>query len=209
MIYGKVFTGGASSNHAAQKAAPSGKILVFDDSRVYGFSRLPHLHRWVRSLEFHLFAADKYNRRAAPPRRKRNAKGAKSPTVSAGNMIVHIGDENPRERQRLIRSLVGTRVKYEWSNHDPAIYANAMVLTSETLFSAGPPAIRNEATADALGRWRGQAGGLIKCLARTDGRLLGTVKLASPPVFDGMAAAYGKLYICLADGSVVCLSKGK
>jgi len=214
MIYGKVFTGGASSNHAAQKAAPSGKMLVFDNSRVYGFSRLPHLHRWVRSLEFHIFAADKYNRRTSPPRRKRSAKGsrpaaAKTPPLSAGKMIVHIGDETPKERQRLIRSLVSTRVKYEWSNHDPEIYANAMVLAGDNLFAAGPPAIRNEMTAEALGRWRGEAGGLVKCLARTDGRLLGTCKLASPPVFDGMASAYGKLYICLADGSVVCFSKGK
>jgi outer membrane protein assembly factor BamB len=214
MLYGKVFTGGAGSNHAAQRATPSGKILVFDDSRVYGFSRLPHLHRWVRSLEFHLFAADKYNRRTAPPRRKRKAKGAKAktdkkPIPAAGKMIVHMGDEDAKQRQRLIRSLVGTRVKYEWSNHDPAIYANAMVLAGDSLFAAGPPAIRNEATAQALGRWRGKAGGLVKCLARSDGRMTGTCKLSAPPVFDGMAAAYGKLYICLADGSVVCLSKGK
>ncbi|MDP6627861.1 MAG: PQQ-binding-like beta-propeller repeat protein, partial [Methanopyri archaeon] len=121
MLYGKVFTGGAGSNHAAQRAAPSGKMLVFDDSRVYGFSRLPHLHRWVRSLEFHIFAADKYNRRAMPPRRRRRAKAEtkKQPPPSAGNMIVHMAGDNAKKRQRVIGSLVGTRVKYEWSSHDP------------------------------------------------------------------------------------------
>ena len=124
-------------------------------------------------------------------------------------MIVHMAGDDPKERQRLIRSLVGTRVKYEWSNHAPAIYASAMVLAGDSLFAAGPPAIRNEATAQALGRWQGKQGGLVKCLARSDGRLLQTCKLTSPPVFDGMAAAYGKLYICLADGSVVCLASGK
>jgi hypothetical protein len=213
MLYGKIFTGGASSNHSAQKAAPAGKMLVFDDTRVYGFARLPHLHRWVRALEFHIFAADKYNRKTAPPRRKRGAKPKpktdKPPPPSAGKMIVHLAGDNAKERRRVIGSLNGTRVKYEWSSHDPSIYANAMVLAGDTLFAAGPPAIRNEATVEALGLWRGKEGGLVKCFARTDGRSLGTHKLTSPPVFDGMAAAYGKLYICLADGSVVCLSKGK
>ena len=65
MIYGKTFTGGASSNHAAPKSAPAGKMLVFDESRVYGFSRMPHLHRWVRELEFHIYAADKHRSNSA------------------------------------------------------------------------------------------------------------------------------------------------
>jgi hypothetical protein len=219
MLYGKVFTGGAGSNHAAQKAAPSGKMLVFDETRVYGFSRLPHLHRWVRALEFHIYAANKHQRRAAAPGRRRGkAKGKgsqtqKKPAASAGAkqsgkpMILHLRSESPKERQRLTRSLTGTRVKYEWSCHDPAVYVNALVLAGESLFAAGPPAIRNEPTEAALARWQGKAGGLLECLSRQDGRLLQTHKLTAPPVFDGMAAAYGKLYLCLSDGSVICLSE--
>jgi len=216
MIYGKVYTGGASSNHAAQKAAPAGKMLVFDDARIYGFSRLPHLHRWVRALEFHIYAASKHERRAAPPRKRRRAKGkarktpkeppapaAKPPTEQT---VLHMRGDNARERQRVIRSLAGSRVKYEWSNHDPAIYVNAMVLAGDSLFAAGPPAIRNDATKQALARWQGKAGGLLERLSRKDGRLLQTHKLPSPPVFDGMAAAYGRLYLCLANGSIVCFS---
>jgi len=30
-------------------------------------------------------------------------------------------------------------------------------------------------------------------------------KLSSPPVFDGMAAAAGRLYVCTMDGAVYCL----
>ena len=59
---------------------------------------------------------------------------------------------------------------------------------------------------EALARWQGKEGGLLECLSREDGRLLQAHKLTAPPVFDGMAAAYGKLYLCLADGSVVCFS---
>ncbi|MEE8384688.1 MAG: PQQ-binding-like beta-propeller repeat protein, partial [Dehalococcoidia bacterium] len=220
MIYGKVYIGGAGSNHAAQRAAPAGKMLVFDDARVYGFSRLPHLHRWVRALEFHIYAASKHERRAAAPRKRRQAKGKaektpKKPPAPSGakqpaeQMVIHQRKDDPKERQRLIRSLSGTRVKYEWSNHDPAIYVNAMVLAGDSLFAAGPPAIRNEATEQALARWQGKEGGLLERLSGKDGRLLQTHKLTAPPVFDGMAAAYGKLYLCLADGSVVCFSDGQ
>ena len=59
MLYGKVFTGGASSNHEAPKHAPGGKMLAFNDEHVFGFSRLPHLHKWVRALEWHIYRAGK------------------------------------------------------------------------------------------------------------------------------------------------------
>jgi hypothetical protein len=221
MLYGKTYTGGAGSNHAAQRATPAGKMLVFDDTRVYGFSRLPHLHRWVRGLEFHIYAASKHERRAAAPRKKRGrAKGTvrktrDKPSAAAGpkqpseRMVIHQRGDDLKDRQRLVRSLVSTRVKYEWSNHDPAIYVNALVLARDFLFAAGPPAIRNEATEEALARWQGKDGGLLECLSRTDGRLLQTYKLPAPPVFDGMAAAYGRLFLCLSDGSVLCFSDRK
>jgi hypothetical protein len=36
------------------------------------------------------------------------------------------------------------------------------------------------------------------------GKVLGEYSLEAEPVFDGMVAAYGKLYLSLKDGSVVC-----
>jgi len=216
MLYGKTYTGGAGSNHAAQRAAPAGKMLVFDDTRVYGFSRLPHLHRWVRELEFHVYAASKYERRPRPPRKGRaKAKRRKPPATPlpatakppVEPTVLHMRSKDPGERQRVLRSVSSTQVKYEWSNHDPAVYVNAMVLAGDCLFAAGPKAIRNEATAEALARWRGEGGGILDCYLRQDGRLTQTRNLAAPPVFDGMAAAYGRLYLCLSDGSVTCLSK--
>jgi hypothetical protein len=203
MLYGKTYTGGAGSNHAAQRAAPAGKMLVFDDARVYGFARLPHLHRWVRELEFHVYAASMHERRepATPPPAPTGVKPPDEQTV------IHTHGDDPDQRQMLMRSLTGTRVKYEWSNHDPAVYVNAMVLAGDSLFAAGPGAIRNETTTEALGRWQGREGGILDCFSRQDGRLLQTHRLAAPPVFDGMAAAYGKLYLCLSDGTVACLAK--
>jgi hypothetical protein len=96
-------------------------------------------------------------------------------------------------------------VNYEWSSKNPDLYINSMVLTGERLFVAGPPAIRNEETVDALEKWEGKKGGVLWILSTDDGQKLSEVKLASPPVYEGMAAAYGKLFAALKDGSVVCL----
>ena len=82
---------------------------------------------------------------------------------------------------------------------------NSIILTEKFLFVAGPPAIRNEATVEALEKWQGKKGGVLWCLATTDGKKVSQMELPSPPVHEGMAAAYGKLYLTLKDGAVVCL----
>jgi outer membrane protein assembly factor BamB len=48
--------------------------------------------------------------------------------------------------------------------------------------------------------------GHIRMLACSDGKSNGQLSLESPPVWDGMAATEGRLFIACADGSVVCLS---
>ena len=44
----------------------------------------------------------------------------------------------------------------------------------------------------------------IRDSSRADGRKLAEHRLASAPVYDGMAAARGRLYLSTADGRVVC-----
>lgn len=61
-MYGSKFVSGWCGYYLAGKAAPAGRILVFDDSKVYGFGRKPQYYRWTTPIEHHLFAADK-----APP----------------------------------------------------------------------------------------------------------------------------------------------
>jgi len=204
MIYGKSFTGGASSNHAAMRFACSGKMLVFDESRAYGFSRLPHLHRWVRGLEFHIYAAKKQNvpsRSGVAAGKGKKRRGPKSLTPSH----IHVRDEVKSQLPRITKSLTSSAVNFIWSQHDPGLFARAMALTNDALFVAGPPAIRNEATPDATDRWQGRHGGILCALSREDGSKLAEVKLKAQPVFDGMAIAGDKLYMALQDGTVLCL----
>ena len=58
-MYGSRFVSGWCGYFRAGKAAPSGKILVFDDDRVYGFGRKPKFYRWTVPIEHQLFAASK------------------------------------------------------------------------------------------------------------------------------------------------------
>ena len=51
----------------------------------------------------------------------------------------------------------------------------------------------------------GRKGGVLWAVAAATGKKLAEYPLASPPVFEGIAAANGRLYISAADGNVVCL----
>jgi len=58
-LYGSRFVSGWCGYFLAGKTAPAGRILVFDDAKVYGFGRKPQYYRWTTPIEHHLFAADK------------------------------------------------------------------------------------------------------------------------------------------------------
>jgi outer membrane protein assembly factor BamB len=83
------------------------------------------------------------------------------------------------------------------------IRVRAMVLADDILFAAGP-------CADAMSGPREpdeKQGSLLMALSASDGRELAQYRLDSSVVFDGMAAAYGRLYISMEDGSLLCLAE--
>lgn len=82
------------------------------------------------------------------------------------------------------------------------IQVRAMVLAGDVIFAAGPFA---DAVMGPQAPDKKQAGRLV-AFSAADGKELAQYRLDSTPVFDGMAAAYGQLYISLNDGSVLCMS---
>ena len=48
---------------------------------------------------------------------------------------------------------------------------------------------------------------LFVAVSAADGSELASYPLDGEPVFDGMAAAAGRLYLAMTDGSVVCFGK--
>ena len=77
-----------------------------------------------------------------------------------------------------------------------------MVLADKVLFVAGLPA---EADNGPEGRDENQEA-LLMAISATDGTELARYRLDSAPVFDGMAAANGRLYLSLKNGQVLCMA---
>jgi outer membrane protein assembly factor BamB len=78
-----------------------------------------------------------------------------------------------------------------WS-HPVHVRMRSMLLAAETLFVAGPPDAPDP------------KGARLLAFAAPDGRKLHDRPLPAPPVPEGMAAAHGRLYISMQDGTVGC-----
>ncbi len=201
-LYARTWGSGWCGYYIAGKHAPAGKILCVGDDQVYVFGRRPQYYRWTTPLEYRLFAARKeWN--AAPRKPQPAAKAAA---------------KGKKKRRTAQPTPVTNKANYAWTTTVP-ILVRAMALADRTLFIAGPADVLEETGRGKLDPAReklivkqeaaylGKAGAVLRAVATADGRTLAERRLPSPPVFDGMAAAKGRLYIALVDGSVVCLGK--
>jgi hypothetical protein len=92
----------------------------------------------------------------------------------------------------------------KWSRDVPLL-GRALVLAGKTLFVAGPPAraLRSKTA------YEGTKGAVLCAVSAEDGKTLAEYRLESAPVFDGLAAARGRLYLAVQDGHVLCLGDGR
>lgn len=89
-----------------------------------------------------------------------------------------------------------------WSKQVP-VRIRAMLVAGSTLFIAGTPDV-----VDADDPWSaidGRKGGVLWAVSAADGAKLAETTLDAPPIFDGLAAAGGRLYISTTRGTLVCL----
>ncbi len=114
-----------------------------------------------------------------------------------------------------------TAVNYRWRVDKPALQVRAMVLSDKTLFIAGPPDIVDEekaffalndaavleTLAEQSALLKGKEGALLWAVSAGNGKKLAEYKLDSLPVWDGMIAANGKLFLATMDGEVACLAE--
>ena len=99
-----------------------------------------------------------------------------------------------------------------------------MVLAAKTLFVAGPPNILSEEDffftvndsevqkrlAEQQALLEGKNGALLWVVSATDGKKLAQYRLQSLPVWNGMIASRGKLYLAAIDGQLIGYSgKGR
>ena len=179
-IYGAKFTAGWGGWWRVGNTVPSGRLLVFDAATVYGYgrNRYPSGNAGQWSGEtYRLFAAAKDAKPEPLPARKPAEKGAKK-----------------RRRPQPKRT-----IPLRWTAGLP-IQARALVLAGDVLFAAGP---KGDGT-QSLAAYEGREGSLLLAVSTTDGKTTAQRPLAAPPVFDGMAAARGKLFLTTKDGKVLC-----
>ncbi|MCX8038171.1 MAG: hypothetical protein N3D11_14170, partial [Candidatus Sumerlaeia bacterium] len=111
--------------------------------------------------------------------------------------------------------------KVYWQIVSPPLLVNAMTLAGKNLIVAGPPDVADESKMlgflpgddDEINRqlreqdaaWRGEKGALLHVVGTEKGETLARYRLESVPIFDGMIAACGRIYMSTMDGRVVCL----
>ena len=79
------------------------------------------------------------------------------------------------------------------------------MLAGDTLLLAGPPDVIDPA--DPLATFEGRTGARLRAVSTEDGSMIWETPLDTQPVFDGMIAVQGKLYMCMRDGAVRCWSE--
>ncbi|MEK6239601.1 MAG: PQQ-binding-like beta-propeller repeat protein, partial [Planctomycetales bacterium] len=188
------FTSHWSGWHRDGNTSPSGRILSYDKDSIFGFGRDKYpsgnTGQWRGGEKYHLFALLRGDQAKATPPPKQ-PKGRRKPAPKPP--------------------------KYAWTTSVPLL-GKAMFATENALFVAGPPnLVKPEGTGEAALRlrnpdqvrdaWDGKKGGVLWVASVENGSKLSEYKLKSPPVFDGMAAGNGRVFIATADGKIVCFSE--
>jgi hypothetical protein len=113
-------------------------------------------------------------------------------------------------------------VQHKWA-HPVPIFLRAMAMGGKTVFISGPPDTINEEY--AFEKMAGKDASVLEELKEQDealdgkrgaslwgvstetGKMGAEIKLPSPPVWDGMAVARGRLYVATLDGKLVCFGE--
>ncbi|MBC8874554.1 MAG: PQQ-binding-like beta-propeller repeat protein [Planctomycetes bacterium] len=128
-----------------------------------------------------------------------------------------------KQPKRLVAATGGrgkSSVAYLWTRDIP-VMVRAMALAGDTLVVAGPPdvldedaafqAFTDESTQEQVARQdaalKGQSGAILQTVDAKTGETLAEHQLESPPVFDGLIVAGGRVFIATTDGHVVCLGQ--
>jgi hypothetical protein len=188
-IYGRAYVSGAQGWARTGNARPTGRILSIDGERIYGFGRDLYppspgaAHQMYLAGEKEVFFA------AA-----RNAEEAAAPAGRAP------GSKRGRRRRRR-----PAKKSYLWSTPGD-IQVRGMLVAGQ-----GPE--KRWFVVGAKGDWvasqeayEGKQGSVLRVLDVADGKRISEQPLPGLPVFDGLSAARGRLYLSLTDGRVLCLA---
>jgi len=209
--YGRRMTGGYGGWYQAGRIVPSGRVLCFDEAAVYGYGRKPEYMVNASLIEYQLFAARKtvspedIASAAAAERAMNQRRTENAPNASDWRLRWFF----PREQL--------TATRFGWVVDQPSVFGRAMCVAGDRLVLAGSPDLVDERQAyhspddpevlAALERqeaaYDGRLGGRLWVVDKAGGEVLDRRSLDSPPVFDGLATADGRLFLSTMDGRIV------
>jgi len=209
-VFGHGYGTGHNGWFRAGRFAPAGRMLVFDKDSVFAYGRKPNMYVWSSALEYQLYSAQRNVKpesiqRVSAANRRQESKGGHGVTF----------DRNSYGTNPLAEI---SAIAFRWRQENPPFQTRAMALAGKTLFVAGPRDIVDEEklfaapfdarlaakAAEQVAALKGLRGAILLAVSAKEGTKLGELKLDGCPVFDGLAAAEGKLFITMMDGSVVC-----
>ncbi len=194
-MYGRAAGEGWAEWQIPGKYAPYGRILCFNDDRVFGFGRDPQYLCNSSLLEYRLYSA---------------AKQAQEGKAVNASVTWKKLDAEPEEKL--------TRLAFHWKIAHPPLLVRAMLLANDVLLVAGPPDLVDEKAmwgrsneplfrqkmreqADAL---LGSRGAALWAVSAASGEKLAEYELEDLPAFDGLSAASGQLFMATANHKLIC-----
>ena len=188
----------------ANQAPKSGQLLVVDERNTYAVKvfhrRNVHSTMFFPAKEGYLLFADK---NTTEPQIV-GEEGSRTPVAWLPQS--HI----PREGNPGLDSPSFGQDKWiGYTRAEPPLWATwlpirmrAMVKAGDVLFVAGPPDELDPS--DPYAALEGRRGARLAAVSAEEGKKLAEQPLDAPPVFDGLIAAGGRLYVSLEDGSIAC-----
>jgi len=193
----------------ANQASKSGQLLVVDDRHTYGvrvfYRRNVHSTMFFPAREGYLLFAD---RNANEPQIV-GEPGSRPPVKWLPQ------SDYSRARGNEVRTLeseaFGLDKMIGYTRAEPPVWMRwlplrmrALVKAGDALFAAGAPDVLDPK--DPYAAFEARRGAHLVAVSAADGQKLFETQLDTPPVFDGMIAARGRLFASLEDGSIVCLA---
>lgn len=193
----------------ANQAPKTGQLLVVDDEKTYAvrafYRRNVHSLMFFPDKEGYLLFAD-YN--TNEPQIVGEA-GSRKPLKWLPQSDFSRARGN--EIRKLESEAFGLDKMIGYTRAEPPVWKKwldvrirAMVKASNILFVAGPPDVFD--SKDPYAAFEARKGSHLVAVSAADGNKLSEMLLEFPPVFDGMIAAGGRLFVSLEDGSIVSLA---
>lgn len=191
----------------ANQAPKSGQILVVDETITYAVQpfvrRNRHSPMFFPGREGYLLFADRNDNEPQIV----GEEGARKPL----EWLPQSAYESSKGLRPLDSEAFGADKGMGYTRAEPPLWQSwipvrirAMVKAGGELFVAGSPDEFDEA--DPYAPFEGRRGAKLVTVLAKDGTPVAELELDAPPVFDGLIAARGRLFLATEDGTLRCLS---